>query len=699
MKTTISSLAGLNMVVRFTVILAAVILLCCPRADAAPPVKALLLLGDRDYPPLNFVENGIAKGVTVDIVSAISRETGRQINIELTDWKIAQERVLRGEADGLIGMSVSEERKQLYDFSDPILTNEFSLFARNDDLRIRGVSNLAGMKVAVTRGGLPRAFMEARSEIRTIPVESYRAGLELLAAGDVDAFAGDRWVGAYTIQKHDLRGIKLAGTPFAALPGAIAIRKGNPELVAEINRAIARLERAGTITRIRDEWRPQEMFFLSQGQVKGIVVTAVSLVLLVLAVAMAIWIVSLKRQIRERKKAEQALRESQAMLAQILDSVPLGIFWKDRNSVYRGCNKVLAKSLGFHSTGQVVGKTDFDLPWPREEAEAYRSDDREVIERNRPKRHIEEPMQQADGTRLWVETTKVPLADGVGNVFGVLGVFDDITERKQMQDLMVQAEKMTMIAGLAAGMAHEINNPLGIIVQNLQVLERRFSPGFQKNIEIAEQVGIEFKRLHAYLDRQEVFDFISGMRDAGRRASKVMTNMLQFSRKSEGLYQPVSLPVICDQAIEMTESDYDLRKRYDFKHIEIVRDYADDLPQISVNISEIEQVLINLLKNAAQALYEACADGKPQIRISIRRQEELVEIKVADNGPGMTDDVKRRIFDPFFTTKEVGVGTGLGLAVSYAIITKNHGGTIEVESSPGNGSCFTIHLPITRQMS
>jgi signal transduction histidine kinase len=256
---------------------------------------------------------------------------------------------------------------------------------------------------------------------------------------------------------------------------------------------------------------------------------------------------------------------------------------------------------------------------------------------------------------------------------------------------------MAMIAGLAAGMAHEINNPLGIIVQNLQVLERRFSPNFPRNIEIAEEAGIEFERLIDYLERQEVFDFISGTRNAGRRASKVMANMLQFSRKSDGLQQPVSLKAVCDQALEMTESDYDLRKTCDFGRITVLKEYADDVPPVSVNISEIEQVLINLFKNAAQALCEACAETKPQIRISVRRHNGMAEIKVADNGPGMPEEIRRRVFEPFFTTKEVGAGTGLGLAVSYLIITRNHGGSIDVESFPGSGTCFTILLPISGQ--
>jgi PAS domain S-box-containing protein len=132
------------------------------------------------------------------------------------------------------------------------------------------------------------------------------------------------------------------------------------------------------------------------------------------------------------EKANEALRESGAMLSDILNSVPQSVFWKDRNGVYLGCNEEFAKAAGLADAGQIVGKTDYDLPWPRHEADAYRADDQEVILKNRPKRHIQEPLQTSDAKRLWIDTTKVPLVDADGKPYGVLGVYEDITERIEM---------------------------------------------------------------------------------------------------------------------------------------------------------------------------------------------------------------------------------------------------------------------------
>jgi len=151
-------------------------------------------------------------------------------------------------------------------------------------------------------------------------------------------------------------------------------------------------------------------------------------------------ILSICRDITERKRAEEALRESRTTLNLVLDTVPQSIFWKDIEGRYLGCNQVFATAVGLDDPDRIVGKTDFDLPWPREEAEAYRADDRKVLESNQPKLHIIEQLQQADGIRLWIDTSKVPLCDANGRPFAVLGVYEDITERKQAEDALRDSE-------------------------------------------------------------------------------------------------------------------------------------------------------------------------------------------------------------------------------------------------------------------
>ena len=144
--------------------------------------------------------------------------------------------------------------------------------------------------------------------------------------------------------------------------------------------------------------------------------------------------------ITERRQAEAALQRNRDMLKHILDTVPQSIFWKDVDGVYLGCNQVFAEAAGLDNPDDIVGKTDFDMPWPKELSEAYRADDAYVIANNTPKAHIIEPMQKATGERIWLDTTKVPLTTHQGHIFGVLGVFGDITERKAAEEALENSE-------------------------------------------------------------------------------------------------------------------------------------------------------------------------------------------------------------------------------------------------------------------
>jgi len=283
-----------------------------------------------------------------------------------------------------------------------------------------------------------------------------------------------------------------------------------------------------------------------------------------------------------------------------------------------------------------------------------------------------------------------------------LTVIQDITSLKEAEaellrskdrerSLLVQHEKMLMIGGLAAGMAHEINNPTGIIAHELQNLERRISPDLAANRAVAADLGLDIKQIGAYLNKRSIPEFIENINQATRRISHIIASMLNFSRQDTSALRPADINKIVQHSIELASSDYELRNQYDFRDVSITTELAERLPQVSVIITEIEQVLINLIKNAVQAMYQQKRERRIQIFTSAT--DGWVKVAVDDSGPGIPAGLRSRIFEPFFTTKEVGKGTGLGLAVSYAIIVNHHQGRLEVQSLSDGGTSFLLYLP------
>ena len=192
----------------------------------------------------------------------------------------------------------------------------------------------------------------------------------------------------------------------------------------------------------------------------------------------------LTTELVERERAEERLRQGHNMLAQIIDAIPQSVFWKDRDSVYLGCNTVFARAAGLELTDGAVGKSDYDMPWLPEETQAYRRDDREVMEGNRPKYHIIEQQKQADGARTWVDTTKIPLSNENGEVYGVLGVYENITERKAVEDSRNKA--LALIESLLA------SSPTGILVY-----DGNSGDCVMANNSVADMVGCTTAQLRA----------------------------------------------------------------------------------------------------------------------------------------------------------------------------------------------------------
>jgi len=294
--------------------------------------------------------------------------------------------------------------------------------------------------------------------------------------------------------------------------------------------------------------------------------------------------------------------------------------------------------------------------------------------------------------QLFFDATVYPLVSKT--IDGAVIRIDNVTDRVKMEEMMIQTEKMQSIGSLAAGMAHEINNPLAGIIQSAQVIQNRTKPDMKKNQLAAKQIGIDMEKLNAYLKDRSIFQMLTSILDASRRAADIVANMLTFSRKSDSSYSKQDISKVLDQTINIMEKDYDFNKQVDFKKIKIYRAYSSDLPYVSFDVGKIQQVFFNILKNGAHAMMENPENTPPGFIIQTKLDFDSVLIKIQDNGPGMDEDTKTRIFEPFFTTKSVGIGTGLGLYISYFIVKENHKGTIIVESFPGKGTSFLIRLPL-----
>ena len=396
------------------------------------------------------------------------------------------------------------------------------------------------------------------------------------------------------------------------------------------------------------------------------------------------------RDITESKRAAQEMQRLRNLLKNIIDSMPSAIVGVDHEGCVMQWNREAENITGV-TPSQAHGRPLGDV-FPQLEGQL---DNVFQAIATRKAHQSVKTAHKVNGENRFSEVTVFPLiANGVE---GAVVRVDDVTNRVRIEEMMVQTEKMMSVGGLAAGMAHEINNPLAGILQGAQNIERRVLPDLPGNVEAAQACGTSVETVRAYLERRDILKFLTGIRESGGRAAKIVANMLQFSRQSDSRLVPSNLAELIDRAVDLAENDYDLKKRYDFRHIEIVREYDDELPPVPVVATEIEQVLLNLLKNAAQAVQDREAGESPKLILRARNDGDMARIEVEDNGPGMPEDVRKRVFEPFFTTKEVGVGTGLGLSVSYMIVTNNHGGTMSVESAPGNGARFVVRLPVTEK--
>ncbi|MCK5075391.1 MAG: PAS domain S-box protein [Calditrichia bacterium] len=396
----------------------------------------------------------------------------------------------------------------------------------------------------------------------------------------------------------------------------------------------------------------------------------------------------------EQKKTLKELNKAQNYISNIINSMPSVLVGVDTKGAVTHWNTEAEKTTGIkakYAVGQLVEEL---LPQFSNQMKKMKQaiSDKKSQKEEKIALHI-------DGKTEYSDLTIYPLiANGVN---GAVIRIDNVTDSVYFEEMMIQSEKMMSVGGLAAGMAHEINNPLAGILQNMQVVRNRLNNVLPQNKSVADECSISLENLNDYLDKRDIWSMMESIMKSGQRAAKIVDNMLSFSRKSDFSFNEHDLCALMDNTLELASNDYDLKKKYDFRQIEIAREYQPNAPNVYCENSKIQQVFLNLLKNGAQAMADdkekrEKKKEKPKFIIKIYSKNQLLNIEIKDNGPGMDEQTRKRVFEPFFTTKQVGTGTGLGLSVSYFIITKNHKGTMSVESSPGNGTNFIIRLPLTQ---
>ena len=379
---------------------------------------------------------------------------------------------------------------------------------------------------------------------------------------------------------------------------------------------------------------------------------------------MAKWSTSLKREVAVRttelKKSEQKYRS-------LIENAEDIIFTIDREGKLLSINRYGAKLLG-RSEDQIIGHNIAEIfSWPT--AEMLLQTIREVydIKRGRQVTHL----IRVGEKDVWLNTNFRRLLDDAGNIYAILGISRNITERKKMEEQGYYTEKLASMGTLAAGVAHEINNPLAIILGFTDMLLDKMPPD------------------------SEYHDILKTIEGQGHKAKKVVDNLLTFARTKEHTETSVDINKNIVEVLTVLGNNLLVRK------VAInTLDLGQDLPPVKGDPDELQQVFLNIINNAVYAM-----KGGGTLSLSTRLVEDgkWIEVRISDTGSGIRKEHRKNIFDPLFTTKKVGDGTGLGLSVSYGIITR-HRGTITFETktaeeSKEHGTTFIITLPVLQTAS
>jgi len=376
--------------------------------------------------------------------------------------------------------------------------------------------------------------------------------------------------------------------------------------------------------------------------------------------------------ITQRENAERALSESERMLQLVLDTIPQLVSWKDRELRYLGLNRSFLSFFGLEDARQALGRTDEELFGGSEPAQIALEADRLVVEKNQPQYRATWHAEDGFGRPVLLEVNRVPLHNASGLVVGLLCAAEDVTEKTSLERQLLQSQKMEAIGTLAGGIAHDFNNILTSIINSAELAL------------MDAQEGTEMSQ-----------DLLRVLR-AGQRGSQLVRQILAFSRPSQAGFQAVNVAEVARETLSLLSASLP-------RNISVREDIQQDPALALADPIQLHQVFLNLCTNAFQAMRETGGDLQLSLLaedLDAQAADALslppglyLHLCIADNGPGIEQELLNKIFDPFFTTKGKAEGTGLGLAVVHGII-KAHKGAVAVSSVPWERTSFDIYLPM-----
>lgn len=625
--------------------------------DTLKKYSPLIYGGNINDPPLGmyYEENGQYLGLVVDHISALSIQLGEDIIAKPMVWDEAMEALKNGETD-MCDMIPSEERGQYYEFTDPIYNLSGAVVVKkgNEDL-VKG-ENWDNVRVGIQKSDYALEHIRNKVDPKNIfYAKDMREAINLLERGQVDAVVGDGPVIRYYMKEIKYRGYyQVLDKNMYSDNCVIGVPKSQKDLVPVLNKAIFMLRKNGTIGKINNKWLSLPEENLKQNTEKLKFITLIGfLTAFIGAYTVYMWNRSLKNLVNiKTNELESTKKELEITFNGIKEYIVI----LDGEGIVKNLNKAYLKNISM-KLYEIIGKSYKDLQIISDFEKKYDGIVEKLLDSSiLNEENTFENLYELKSSGKIYSVKIYPLEHKSYTIGRIAIMIEDITSIRLNQEKLTQENKMSAIGQLAAGVAHELRNPLGIIRNSTFLLNESWDDQVLRSMAI------------------------DSIDNSIERSSKIINNLLNFSRKNIDSYEKINLRELIGEICVFFKSN----TVGNSKKIKI--DVDKELT-INTNSTSLRHILMNLIQNAIDAI-----DKKGKIVISSYVEGEDIILKVEDDGSGIGESEISKIFEPFYTTKEIGKGTGLGLYIVYTEVSKLRG-EITAESNMGK-TIFTLRLPL-----